>query len=91
MQETTEVKLEGSVEKIMEVTARKFGLNQIEKDETLKNLIEGGDLSLWGLSNAVTATAQTASNYDRATELETAGGRFFALPAAEIREIVRAA
>jgi hypothetical protein len=91
MQETTAVKLEGSVEKIMEVTARKFGLNTTEKDETLKNLIEGGDLSLWGLSNAVTATAQTAANYDRATELEAAGGRFFALPKAEITEIVRAA
>ena len=91
MQEITEVKLEGSVEKIMEVTARKFGLNVIEKDETLKNLIEGGDLSLWGLSNAITATAQTAVSYDRATELEVAGGRFFTLPAAEVREIVRAA
>jgi hypothetical protein len=91
MQETTEIRLEGSVEKIMEVTARKVGLSIAERDETLKNLIEGGDLSLWGLSNAVTATAQTATGYDRATELESAGGRFFALPAAEIREIVRAA
>jgi hypothetical protein len=91
MQETTEVKLEGSVEKIMEVTARKIGLSIAEKDETLRHLIEGGDLSLWGLTNAVTATAQNAVSYDRATELEAAGGRFFALPAAEVKEIARAA
>ena len=90
MQETAEVKLEGSIEKIVEVTARKFGLMQPEKDDVLKHLIEGADLSLWGLTNAITATAQNAASYDRATELETIGGRFFALPATEIREIVRA-
>ncbi|MCW3050982.1 MAG: hypothetical protein JWN14_152 [Chthonomonadales bacterium] len=91
MQETTEVKLEGSIEKIVEVTARKFGLAQPEKEDVLKNLIEGADLSLWGLTNAITATAQTAATYDRSTELEAIGGRFFALPAAEVRELVRAA
>lgn len=91
MQETTEVKLEGSIEKIVEVTARKFGLAQPEKEDVLKNLIEGADLSLWGLTNAITATAQTAPTYDRSTELEAIGGRFFALPPAEIRELVRAA
>jgi hypothetical protein len=88
IQETTEIPLEGSVEKIMEVTARKLGLNITEKDDTLRHLIEGGDLSVWGLSNAVTATAQTVQNYDRATELEAAGGRFFGLDKREIREIL---
>ena len=91
MQETTEVKLEGSVEKIVEVTARKFGLAQPEKEDVLRNLIEGADLSLWGLTNAITATAQTAATYDRSTELEAIGGRFFALPPAEVQELVRAA
>jgi hypothetical protein len=91
MQETTEVKLEGSIEKIVEVTARKFGLAQPEKEDVLRNLIEGADLSLWGLSNAITATAQAAPSYDRSTELEAIGGRFFTLPAAEVRELVRAA
>ncbi len=91
MQQSTEVKLEGNIEKITEVTARKFGLSAAEKDEVLKHLIEGADLSLWGLSNAVTATAQEAGSYDRSTELEAIGGRFFSLPASEIRELVRAA
>lgn len=91
MQETTEVKLEGSVEQIVEVTARRFGLLTSEKEDILKNLIEGADLSLWGLSNAVTATAQSTDSYDRATEIEAIGGRLFSLPSGEIKEIVRAA
>jgi len=91
MQETTEVRLEGNVEKIVEVAARKFGLDESEQESVLKNLIEGADLSLWGLTNAVTAAAQSSPSYDRATQLEAIGGRFFALPTAEIREIVRAA
>jgi hypothetical protein len=91
MQETTEVKLERGPEKVVEVTARKFGLNQIEQEDVLRNLIEGADLTLWGLTNAVTATAHTAASFDRATEIEAIGGRFFALPAAEIKEIVLAA
>ncbi len=91
MQETAEVKLEGNIEKVVEVTARKFGLDEGEKEDVLKHLIEGADLSLWGLSNAITATAQTVPSYDRATQLEAIGGRFFALPAADIRELVRAA
>ena len=91
MQETADVKLEGSVEKVVEVTARKFGLHEDERTRVLHHLIEGADLSLWGLSNAVTAIAQSAANYDRATEIESIGGRFLTLPAAEVKEIVRAA
>jgi hypothetical protein len=87
MQETAEIKIGGSVDKVVELTARKFGLSSDEKDDVFRNLIEGADLSLWGLSNAVTAAAQRASSYDRATELETVGGRFFALPMTELREL----
>jgi len=91
IQETTHVRLEGAVEKIVEVTARKFGLTIPEKEMTLKHLIEGADLSLWGLTNALTATAQDASDYDRASELEVIGGKFFSLTRGEIGELVRAA
>jgi len=33
------------------------------------------------MTNAVTALAHTAANYDRCVELETIGGRVAALPA----------
>jgi hypothetical protein len=91
MQETATIKLEGGVESTVEATARKLGLNQSEKEEVLRNLIEGADLSLWGLSNAITATAQRVASYDRATELEAIGGKFFELPPAEVKELARAA
>ncbi|HEY3412788.1 MAG TPA: hypothetical protein VGM51_06990 [Armatimonadota bacterium] len=90
MQESTEIKIIGSVEKCVEATSRRFGLIQHEKDAVLNNLIEGADLSMWGLSNAVTATAATLSNYDRATELEAVGGRILTLTPSDIREIVAA-
>jgi hypothetical protein len=91
MQNTAEVKLDGGVEKVVDSTARRFGLTQDEKESVLRNLIEGADLSLWGLSNAITATAQTVSSYDRATELQAIGGKFFELPPAEVKELARAA
>ena len=90
MQQSTEIRLEGGPEKVVEVTARRFGLNQGEKDEVLRQLIEGADLSYWGLSNAVTAAAQNVPSFDRATEIEAIGGRMFALPKGEIQEIVMA-
>ncbi len=90
MQESTAVRLEGSIEKVVEVTARRFGLADDERTAVLKNLIEGADLSLWGLSNAITATAAHVPSYDRATELEAIGGRLFSLPKGEVKELVRA-
>jgi hypothetical protein len=90
MQQSTDIRLEGGPEKVVEVTARRFGLSQIERDEVLKQLIEGADLSYWGLSNALTATAQSVPSFDRATEIEAIGGRMLALPKGEVKEIVTA-
>lgn len=39
----------------------------------LGHLIAGGDLSLYGLANAVTRHAQDVQSYDRSTELEATG------------------
>lgn len=57
-----------------------LGLNQTERKSVLGHLIEGGDLSRYGLVNAVTRTAQDADSYDRATELETAGFQLLEMP-----------
>ena len=54
-------------------------VSQEEQPSVLRHLIEGGDLSQWGLANAVTATAETVESYDRATELEKAGYRVVSL------------
>lgn len=57
-----------------------LGLNQTERNGVLKHLIEGGDLSKYGLVNAVTRTGQDAESYDRATELEAAGFKLLEMP-----------
>jgi len=91
MQQTTEIPISGSVEKVVDATAGRFGLSQGEKDGVLRNLIEGADLTCWGLTNAITATAQTVPSYDRATELEAIGGRFFTMDPRELASLAKAA
>ena len=54
-------------------------------------LIDGGDLSAWGLVNAVTSLAHKATSYDRAVELESAGGALIDLPSQEWKRILEAA
>jgi hypothetical protein len=56
----------------------------------LKHLIEGGDLTAWGLANAITRSAEDQADYDDATRLETLGGRMLTLPPAQYRELLAA-
>lgn len=59
--------------KAIELVSDKYNFTKTEKADVLKHLIEGGDLSSWGLGNAVTRMAQDVESYDRSTELETIG------------------
>ena len=68
-------------EKAIELVARKFDLGEDERKGVMRNLIAGGDVSQWGLTNAVTALANEAESYDRTIDLETIGGKVAALPA----------
>ena len=90
MQETAGIRITGSVEKTVDATAQRFGLSTWEKERVMQSLIEGADLSMWGLTNAITATAQTVESYDRSTDLEAIGGKFFTLPASELRQLASA-
>ena len=67
-------KIEQSVVTAMDVTAKRFGFQDSEKVSVLQHLIEGGDLSRYGLFNAVTRTAEDVADYDRATQFERFGG-----------------
>lgn len=71
--------IEADPVQVVEATARRLTLTEGEKSGVLRHLIRGGDLSAWGLANAVTRTAEDATDYDRATELEAAGGRIIEL------------
>lgn len=91
LQGLTEGKITGSVEKAVEVLSAKVGASEREKQGLLRSLIDGGDLSRWGIVNAVTAQAHTATSYDRAVEFEAEGGKLVDLPTSEWKQILEAA
>lgn len=59
--------------KSIELMDNKYGFQETEKNDLIKHLIGGNDLSSWGLGNAVTRMAQDVPSYDRSTELESIG------------------
>ena len=61
------------------MTAKILPLSEGEQGSVLRHLIDGGDLTQWGLSNAVTRHSQDVDSYDRATELERMGGQIVEL------------
>ena len=46
----------------------------------MQRLIESNDLTLYGLSNAVTRHSQDVESYDRASELESIGYSILTMP-----------
>ncbi len=73
LEEAAGAKITGRVQDVIEITGKEYGLGQMEQDGVLKYLIEGGDLYLYGLSNALTRYSQDVGSYDRATALEGIG------------------
>lgn len=69
---STEVKIEDPM-KAVEVLQKTEGVTEEESNNIIKHLAEGGDLTAWGLGNAVTRTAQDLESYDRATHFEMLG------------------
>ncbi len=80
LREAAQVKITAHVPQVVELTAKQYGFNKSEEADILQYLITGGDLSLYGLSGAVTRASQDVSDYDRATELEIAGWEIAAMP-----------
>lgn len=79
MQKTMGIRLSGDPVKSVEVLASRYDLNEGEHSGVLRHLVEGGDLSGYGLVNAVTHYSQEVEDYDRATEFEEIGGRLIEL------------
>lgn len=90
MREATEVKMEANmVPQVVELTAKEYGINEAEGKGILGHLIAGGDLSLYGLANAVTRQAQDVESYDRSTELEATGYKILTMSPALWRSVTR--
>lgn len=58
---------------VVTLTAKDFHITEGESGGVLHHLVEGNDLTLCGLSNAVTRYSQDVESYDRASELEAIG------------------
>ena len=91
LQRTLGIRLTGDPVKTVEVLAQRYTLNDDERTGVLRHLIEDGELSGYGLVNAVTHYSQNVDNYDRATDLEALGGRLLELPAQEWKVLAEAA
>ena len=87
LEESNNARITGRVQDVIELTGKTYDLNQFEQDNILNYLIQGGDLSLYGLSNAITRTSQDVESYDRATTLEGIGWQVATMPAAQWKEI----
>ena len=77
--ESTEEKIMGDPIQAIEVVQKQANLSDGEKTGVLRHLIEGGDLSRYGIVNAITRYSQDVADYDRATELEQLGGKVLEL------------
>ena len=84
-------KIEGDVVAGVQVLQKKAALNDNDKGGILRHLISGGDLTQWGLANAVTRYSQDVDSYDHATSLEALGGEIIELAPSDWRAIATAA
>ncbi|RZI59574.1 MAG: DUF932 domain-containing protein [Rubrivivax sp.] len=91
LQRTMDVRLTGDPVKSVEVLADRFDLSDTERSGVLRHLIRGGDLSGYGLVNAVTHFSQEVDDYDRATAFEELGGKLIELTASEWKGMATAA
>ena len=80
LRESTEATFQPQqVQQVVELASKEYGFTDSESSGILGHLAAGGDLSLYGLANAVTRQAQDVASYDRSTELEATGYRIITM------------
>jgi len=77
--EATQVKIEADPIQVVENVRKVFALSEGQAGGVLQHLLREGDLSKWGLVNAVTRTAEDQGDYEDATGLERLGGKIVEL------------
>jgi hypothetical protein len=86
---TTEDKVDDVVQTVS-FASKRFGFTEVEGKLVLDEMIKGGELSRFGLYNAVTSASAKLEDYDRASEFERIGGQIVELPKSDWRELVAA-
>lgn len=92
MREATEQPIEGTnIANVVEVVSKKLNYTESTKHGVLKHLILGGDLTRYGLMNAITRQSQDEPDYDTATKMERDGSRVIELARNDWKQIADAA
>ncbi|MBQ3256719.1 MAG: DUF932 domain-containing protein, partial [Oscillospiraceae bacterium] len=92
MQEASSAQMNtADVPGLVKLASREFGITESEESGVLQHLIEDGNLTLYGLSNAVTRFSQDVESYDRATDLEGIGYNILTMPTNTWNRLNRAA
>jgi hypothetical protein len=68
-----------AVPQVVEVVSNRLSLTEGQRDSVLDSIIRDGDLTRWGVANAITAVSQKVDDYDRASEMEEMGGKVLEL------------
>ena len=69
-----------SVEPLIEEVTKRYQFEDDSRGGILASMIDGGDLSRWGLVNAVTAQAHNIEDYDCSVDYQRAGGELLTMP-----------
>lgn len=72
MRESGDVRVK-DVNKALDAVGKTFSLRESEKPSVLEHMIKGGDSTLWGLANAITAASKDVEDYDRGAEMREMG------------------
>ena len=91
MRQSTEALINGDPIKAVEVIKHNYNLTDGERNGVLKHLLSEGDLSQFGMVNALTRYSQDVDSYDRATDFERLGGTVLELPKSQWKIIAEAA
>lgn len=76
-----------NVVEVVDNLKEKYRIGEGTGNSIMQHLIQGGDLSQFGLLNATTRASQDVENYDEATELERIGGKVIELSQKDWHEI----
>ena len=89
--EAGEQKIAGDVVEVVKRVAKRYTLSEGERTGVLNQLIQGGNLSRYGLHAAITRHSADVEDYDRATTLERLGGAIIELPKTDWENLAVAA
>jgi hypothetical protein len=79
IENSTQRQITGDIVKLVERVGKNYLFTESDQNSVLGHLIAYGNLTQYGLANAVTRAAQEVESYDRSTDLEHKGADIIAL------------